>query len=170
VVGLIAGLSLAVFTGYDKLPEPRKPILGGAAVLLSLAAVALAGGGAAAGGAAVVASALLTALLTYDYSGSTPVEGGSHFAERTWHVRLDEAKCQGVYNCWAVCPEACFEKREAERLVELRHDDRCIRCGACIVQCPLDALAFEDGAGHRIEPDTIRRTKLNLMGQRSVEV
>lgn len=28
--------------------------------------------------------------------------------------------------------------------VALAHEDRCIRCGGCIVQCPLDALAFED--------------------------
>jgi hypothetical protein len=34
------------------------------------------------------------------------------------------------------------------------------------VQCPLDALAFEDAAGGRIEPDTIRRFKLNLLGRR----
>ena len=170
LLALIAALSVAVFTGYDKLPEPRKVILGGAASLLSGAAVALAGGGPAAGVAAVVACVALTALLTFDYSGSTPVEGGSHFAERAWQVRLDEEKCRGVYACWAVCPEACFEKLEEERKVSQRYDDRCIRCGACIVQCPMDALAFEDGAGRRVEPDTIRRTKLNLMGQRSVDV
>ena len=44
------------------------------------------------------------------------------------------------------------------------------RCGACVVQCPMDALAFEDTEGHRVEPDTIRRYKLNLLGQRSVGV
>ena len=64
-----------------------------------------------------------------------------------------------------MCPEACFEKLEAERKVELSHDDRCVRCGACVVQCPQDALFFEDGAGSRIEPETIRRFKLNLMGR-----
>ena len=69
-----------------------------------------------------------------------------------------------------MCPEACFEKREAQRIVELVHDDRCIRCGACVVQCPLDALAFEDGAGRRIEPEVIRTYKLNLLGRRSVGV
>ena len=56
------------------------------------------------------------------------------------------------------------------RLVTLAHDERCIRCGACVVQCPMDALAFEDGAGRRVEPDTIRRYKLNLLGQRSIGV
>ena len=44
-----------------------------------------------------------------------------------------------------------------------------MRCGARVVQCPLDALAFEDGAGRRIEPEVIRRFKLNLMGKRAVD-
>ena len=59
-----------------------------------------------------VAVALLTALLTFDYPGSTPIEGGAHFAERDWQVALDRERCRGVFACWEVCPEACFEKRE----------------------------------------------------------
>ena len=78
-------------------------------------------------------------------------------------------RCRGVYTCWEVCPEACFEKREDRRQVELAHDDRCVRCGACVVQCPMDALYFEDPTGRRIEPDTIRRYKLNLLGRRTVD-
>jgi len=46
--------------------------------------------------------------------------------------------------------------------------DRCIRCGACVVQCPQDALAFAAPDGRRIEPETIRRYKLNLLGRRAV--
>jgi hypothetical protein len=33
----------------------------------------------------------------------------------------------------------------------------------------MDALSFEDGQGRRVEPETIRRYKLNLMGRRAVE-
>ena len=36
------------------------------------------------------------------------------------------------------------------------------------MQCPLDALAFETSDGERIEPDVIRRFKLNLIGSRTV--
>ena len=54
------------------------------------------------------------------------------------------------------------------RQVELAHEERCVRCGACVVQCPMDALAFEDEDGRRVEPDTIRRYKLNLLGKRAV--
>ncbi len=51
-----------------------------------------------------------------------------------------------------------------EKKTEIAHSDRCIRCGACVVQCPTDALSFEDEAGQRIEPETIRCFKLNLLG------
>jgi NAD-dependent dihydropyrimidine dehydrogenase PreA subunit len=162
-----------VFLIYDRIPGPRRLILGGAAVAVSLFAVALAGGGAAALSAAAILSALLTAILTYDYAGSTPTLGGSHFEERRWSVTLDRERCEGIYSCWEVCPKACFEKSspespDARRKVDLAHSEHCICCGACIVQCPQDALYFEDEKGLRIEPDTIRRFKLNLMGRRAV--
>ena len=64
----------------------------------------------------------------------------------------------------------CFEKpaeASADRRIAIAHEERCVRCGACIVQCPMDALAFENEAGERVEPETIRRFKLNLLGKRS---
>ena len=59
-------------------------------------------------------------------------------------------------------PESCFEKPPSqngggERKVDLAHPQHCIACGACVVQCPEDALYFEDEKGTRVEPDTIRR-------------
>lgn len=53
--------------------------------------------------------------------------------------------------------------------MELAHDERCIRCGACVVQCPKDALFFEDAKGERIEPEVIRKFELNLLGERKVD-
>ena len=110
-----------------------------------------------------------TATVTMDYAGSTPTEGSGHFDGQDWKITLDVERCDGVFRCWEVCPEACFEKLEDERKVALAHDDRCIRCGACVVQCPQDALFFEDASGARIEPDVIRKYKLNLLGRRSVD-
>jgi NAD-dependent dihydropyrimidine dehydrogenase PreA subunit len=162
-------LSLAVFLLYDRLPEPRRIVVAAAAIVSAVAVTSLSGGETPALVAAAGASVLLTAILTFDYAGSTPVEGGSHFEERRWRITLDLERCKGVYFCWQVCPEACFEKREDLRKVELAHDDRCIRCGACVVQCPTDALFFQDDTGARIEPDVIRRFKLNLLGQRAVD-
>ncbi len=169
LIALASALSVAVFLVYDRIPGPRRVVFGASAAAAATALVALSGGGGAALGTAVAACALLTAVLTYDYTGSTPIEGGSHFEERAWHVALDLERCEGVYSCWEVCPEACFEKRDDVRKIELAHDERCVRCGACIVQCPTDALAFETADGRRIEPDVIRRYKLNLLGSRSVD-
>jgi NAD-dependent dihydropyrimidine dehydrogenase PreA subunit len=173
IIALSWALALAVFLIYDRIPAPRRLLLGGGAIAVSLVSVALAGGGVAALSAGAIASALLTAILTYDYSGSTPTEGGSHFEERRWSITLDRERCSGIYSCWEVCPKACFEKSSPEnpgsqRKVDLADSEHCICCGACIVQCPEDALYFEDEKGLRVEPDTIRRFKLNLMGRRAV--
>jgi len=43
-------------------------------------------------------------------------------------------------------------------------------CGACIVQCPSDALRFRRPDGRVVEPETIRTTRLNLLGSRSIDV
>lgn len=168
VAGVVA-MAVAVFLIYERLGPFRRVLLAGAGVAIGVAATALAGGGTAALVAASGLPLLLTAVLTYDYEGSTPTEGGSHFEERRWTVRLDPERCEGVFRCWEVCPEACFEKHPEARKVELAHDERCIRCGACVVQCPKDALYFQDAEGARIEPEVIRRFKLNLLGQRSVD-
>ena len=48
--------------------------------------------------------------------------------------------------------------------------EQCIRCGACIVQCPSDALQFRFTDGRVAEPATIRSTRMNLLGKRSIEV
>ena len=46
-----------------------------------IASTALADGGLAALATAVGAPLLLTGILTYDYTGSTPIEGGGHFLQ-----------------------------------------------------------------------------------------
>jgi NAD-dependent dihydropyrimidine dehydrogenase PreA subunit len=170
ILALVWVLAVTVFTIYDRLGPYRRALLGIGSIALSLGATLLVGGGFAAGVAAILAPALVLAILTFDYTGSTPIEGGSHFEERKWTITLDTDRCEGVFRCWEVCPEACFERHADTRKVELAHDDRCIRCGACVVQCPKDALFFEDEAGERIQPDVIRRFKLNLLGRRGVDV
>jgi ferredoxin len=168
-IAMVWSLAIVVFIAYDRFFGQRLSLLALGAALVSLGLATVAGGGPAALIAAPLAGIAISALLTFDYSGSTPTEGGSHFKEARWHITLDTERCKGVYFCWQVCPEACFEKREDVRKVEIAHGDRCIRCGACVVQCPTDALSFEDERGSRIEPATIRRFKLNLLGQRRVD-
>jgi len=169
IATLIVAMSTTVFTVYDRLGLWRRPILFVASGVLSVVATAIAGGGLSALMTAALAPAVITALLTYDYSGSTPLEGGSHFEEHGWTISLDLERCEGVFRCWEVCPEACFDKIEEVRKVALAHDERCIRCGACVVQCPKDALFFKDSEGARVEPEVIRKFKLNLLGKRKVD-
>jgi len=169
VAGYALLAAFAAFFALDRLPAPRRTGFAALVVGVGLGATALAGGGIAALSAAGVSGGVIAALLTFDYAGSTPIEGGSHFEERRFDVTLDLERCKGVYSCWEVCPEACFEKPapgSEDRRISIAHAERCVHCGACIVQCSLDALAFEDAAGRRIEPDAIRRFKLNLLGQR----
>ena len=177
-------LAFTLFFVYDRLPAPRRAVFLMGALTASPLAAAAAGGSTTAFVGMALAALILAFVLTIDYAGSTPIEGGSHFDERRFDIRLDRERCKGVYSCWEVCPEACFEKPEPTARVELElataerrgrepitlaHEDRCVRCGACIVQCPLDALAFETSDGERIEPETIRRYKLNLLGSRGLE-
>ncbi len=52
------------------------------------------------------------------------------------------------------------------RAASLAWIDGCVQCGACIVQCPLDALYFQSPTGDVVTPETVRRYKLNLLGSR----
>jgi ferredoxin len=176
-------LAFTLFFVYDRLPAPRRAVFLMGALTASPLAAAAAGGSTTAFVGMALAALILAFVLTIDYAGSTPIEGGSHFDERRFDIRLDRERCKGVYSCWEVCPEACFERpspdavdvevaargRKGRLPIRLAHDDRCVRCDACIVQCPLDALAFETADGERIEPDAIRRFKLNLLGKRTVD-
>jgi NAD-dependent dihydropyrimidine dehydrogenase PreA subunit len=171
-LALVWGLAAAVFLGYDRLPlgeRGRQVAVAAAAAAGTL--IALAAGGALTLGSALAWSAGAIAcvgLLTFDFAGSTPTAPAGLFEEKQLQVVLDLDRCTGAWSCWAVCPEAVFEKRPEVHKVAIVRADRCIRCGACLVQCPQDALAFAAPDGRRIEPETIRRFKLNLLGRRAI--
>jgi NAD-dependent dihydropyrimidine dehydrogenase PreA subunit len=166
LLSLVWALSLAVFYACDKIPSYPRATIGLTAAFGATLAVVTAGGSLLAVSAAPVAAILLTAVLTFDVDGSSPTRSSTQFDSHDWHVELDFNACVGAFRCWEVCPEACFEKDEEHRKVLLPHSDRCIRCGACVVQCPVDALFFQDQDGTRIDPAVIRRFKLNLLGKR----
>ncbi|MBI4518091.1 MAG: 4Fe-4S binding protein [Deltaproteobacteria bacterium] len=171
VLALIWGLALAVFFLYERLPLPER----GRQALVALSAVVTANVVLALAGALTPLAAALwslaaiavTGLLTFDYAGSSPTAAAGALEDKAFRVVLDTDRCTGAYTCWAVCPEGVFEKQPELHQVARVHTDRCIRCGACIVQCPQDALAFEAADGRRVEPDVIRRFKLNLLGKRA---
>jgi NAD-dependent dihydropyrimidine dehydrogenase PreA subunit len=76
-------------------------------------------------------------------------------------------KCEGRAICREVCPKNCFHIDNKAHKASIIIENECVQCGACIVQCPEDALAFVDPAGLRIPPEDTRRYKLNLMGERA---
>ena len=113
-----------------------------------------------------VATLVLVVIVSIDLSGSTPVLKSGLQGDRLLRVRLDTDKCKGAGACEQVCPRNCFEVDRQEHTATMPGAERCVQCGACIVQCPFDALAFADPTGGVIPPETIRRFKLNMMGER----
>lgn len=115
-----------------------------------------------------VVSLVVFMLIGIDLMGSTPVYKSGLHSDRWLRITLDESRCRGAGFCEQVCPTAVFEMDSDRRVVTLPNSPRCVQCGACVVQCPFDALFFESPGGDVIAPETLRRTKLNLLGQRSV--
>lgn len=109
-------------------------------------------------------------MLSIDLMGSTPVYKSGLLEDRFLKVVVDEERCRGVGFCNDVCPRSCFEIDEDRHVATMKRADRCVQCGACIVQCPFDALSFKSPEGEAILPETIRTFKLNLMGKRLVQI
>ena len=82
--------------------------------------------------------------------------------------RWTTERCKGAAFCEQVCPKDVFEVDHERRLASLERPEECVQCGACIVQCPFDALRFEGPGGEVLEPEVIRQFKLNLIGSRRV--
>ena len=101
-----------------------------------------------------------------DLLGSTPLYKSGFQEDGRLKVVLEKERCRGVGYCEEVCPRGCYEVDRAQHSASMPGAQRCVQCGACIVQCPCDALHFESPEGGVIAPDTIRRFKLNLMGKR----
>ena len=173
MLALIWTTTVVIFLCYDRLPyseRSRKTLMSLSAVGGVQAALLLNGTfsiGAAFGWSMV--AVIVVALLTFDFAGSSPTAAAGAFEEKDFQIVLDTDKCAGAYTCWAVCPEAVFEKQPNIHKVATVSSEQCIRCGACIVQCPQDALTFETPDGRFVEPETIPRFKLNLLGKRAVQ-
>ncbi|MHA1685742.1 MAG: HgcAB-like fusion protein [Candidatus Heimdallarchaeaceae archaeon] len=102
-----------------------------------------------------------------DIGGMTPLYKADMIVDTKYSVKLEQTKCILCLNCERVCPKACFTHFEGDEYVSLVHQDECIRCGACIIQCPTDALLFVTKEGIEISPNQIRKYKLNMLGKRA---
>ncbi len=117
-----------------------------------------------------IASFVVVLVLSIDIAGSTPVYKGSLHDDRFLRVVIDENRCKGSAFCEQVCPRNTYELDKNRHIATMPRANQCIRCGACIVQCPFDALYFESPKGETISAETVRRFKLNLLGKRLINV
>ncbi|MFQ5681723.1 MAG: HgcAB-like fusion protein [Candidatus Binatia bacterium] len=114
-------------------------------------------------------SALVVLLiLGLDLTGSTPVYKSGLHEDRLLRIALDAEQCKGTGFCEQVCPTDVFKVDYERQLATLPKAEQCVQCGACIVQCPFDALYFRSPGGDVVTPDTVRKFKLNLLGNRQV--
>lgn len=111
-------------------------------------------------------SFIILLLISTDLMGSTPVFKSGLHEDRFLKVRLDEERCKGAGFCEQVCPRNCYEVDRNRHIAVMSRPDRCVQCGACIVQCHFDALCFQGLKGEIIDPETVRMFKLNLFGKR----
>jgi NAD-dependent dihydropyrimidine dehydrogenase PreA subunit len=116
-----------------------------------------------------LSSLIVLLILGLDLMGSTPSYKSGLHEDRLLRVELDVERCKGAGFCEQVCPTNVFTIDHDRRLAFLPRAEQCVQCGACIVQCPFDALHFRSQTGDIVAPDTIRRFKLNLLGNRTVE-
>ena len=116
-------------------------------------------------------TALVTGVLSVDLAGTTPWYGSyiNTFRNRA-HIDLVADRCTGTSECVQVCPRNVLEMAPFRRMVNLVRPDDCIECGACVVQCPTDALRFRYDDGRIAEASTIRKTRMNMLGRRTVAV
>ena len=111
------------------------------------------------------------AILAIDLEGTTPWYGGAiNTFMRPAHLVLDSNLCTGEAECVPVCPKKVLVMDSGRRQVEIVQPEECVQCGACIVQCPTDALYFRYNDGRVVPAQTIRNTRLNMAGRRSVWV
>lgn len=115
-----------------------------------------------------LSSFIILLILGLDLMGSTPNYKSGLHKDRLLRVELDPELCKGAGFCEQVCPTNVFSIDHQQKMALLPRLDQCVQCGACIVQCPFDALHFTSPNGEVVMPETIRKFKLNLMGQRKV--
>jgi NAD-dependent dihydropyrimidine dehydrogenase PreA subunit len=118
----------------------------------------------------MLAALFLVLLVGMDLAGSTPIYKSGLHEDRLLHIDLNVYACRGRAMCWEVCPKNCYVIDTQRHKAGIALPDACVQCGACVVQCPENALAFVTPSGELISPQTVRTYKLNMLGRRTVRV
>ncbi|NIM96213.1 MAG: hypothetical protein GTO18_21150 [Anaerolineales bacterium] len=59
---------------------------------------------------------------------------------RRMEIRFDSAQCLGLWHCYEVCPVDCWAPDWERGTVVFQNKEKCIACGACVLQCPEEAI------------------------------
>jgi NAD-dependent dihydropyrimidine dehydrogenase PreA subunit len=183
LVGLIWTMSLLVFLGFPLYRNFLRPgdkafvrqlsvaVLASSIVLSALACFWTATGVFSWASLGIWGTAVFVVglVVCVDLLGSTPIYKSGTHEDRRLRISLDRERCIGAGDCEEVCPVDVFDVDRLEHSATMIRIGNCVQCGACIVQCPEDALCFVTPRGERVEPVTIRRFKLNLIGKRLVK-
>lgn len=58
-------------------------------------------------------------------------------------IHFDADRCAGIWECYEVCPVDCWSPDIEGQVVHFHHPERCIACGACVLQCPEKAIQLK---------------------------
>jgi len=61
-------------------------------------------------------------------------------------LEYDSGKCRGCEMCAEVCPHGVFVM-DGDGKARMTDRDLCIECGACLRNCPFDAVKVRPGVG-----------------------
>lgn len=62
---------------------------------------------------------------------------------RRLEIAFDPVKCQGVWECYLVCPVGCWIPDRDRGVAIFQNAERCIACNACVLQCPEEAIELK---------------------------
>ena len=62
---------------------------------------------------------------------------------RNLKIHFYPEKCKGVWQCYEVCPIGCWTPDRQKRVSVFHDAEKCIACGACVLQCPEGAIELK---------------------------